>query len=686
MRSMSPSFRFLRTLPLLIIATGHCCAPIAEASDARATYHAAQRGNVDAMRKMGVWSRDGKKGIPRSYSTAEDWFQKAANTGDVQALFLLGDLYKNRGNKPKSALECYTKAHRREPEKAKKKIFTLPFSIAKETIEEWAEKGDEDCLKFLLEAYLQGKHGISRNIEKASPYYKIAERQHPALAQKFAKKLSEAELQRLNPEAHREKAAQERAAAAAEQARQQAESERAAREARERAERERRLAEEAKRTQQEKLKAQQESLKQAFAHNDAAKAQKLIKDGVQIERSAIEDALIEAVKKDLSIETLRLAQAQGVDLQFMRNGESLLHIAAQHKPSIVQTLLEMKLDPNLLSAHGGTALVSANNVQNKEDALKITQLLLNAGADPNKRASHGGVPILGAALNGETEKIKLLLKAGADPNITNYLGDGIYLNPLLVAFMAGHADCVEALLKAGADPNIQLGQDPLLVKILFSGDKLPSNSEQMLHSLLKHGANPNAQGEAHFTPLMLAAGCKRHELVDKLLEFKTNPNTTAPRWGLTALHCAIAAENSHAVRSLIKAGARLNPTILETPPQLHEQARNTLQTGDTPLHTATSLASEESRRAITHILLNAGADASATNLSGATPSDLARNQGDELLSQQIAEKMNAAQTKVDFILYGSVSFIMGLIVLIVNFIRGRELKKIKSIPPVPPAL
>lgn len=677
---MLPAFHFFRTLLLLITATGLCCAPIAEAIDARATYHAAQRGNVDAMRKMGVWSRDGKMGIPRNYSTAEDWFQKAANTGDVQALFLLGDLYKNRGNKPKSALECYTKAHRREPEKAKKKIFTLPFSTAKETIEEWAEKGDEDCLKFLLEAYLQGKHGISRNFEKASHYYKRAERQHPALAQKFAKKLSEAELQRLNPEAHREKAAQERAAALAEQARQQAESERAAREARERAERERRLAEAAKRTQQEKLKAQQEALKQAFARNDAAKAKKLIKEGVQIERSAIEAALAQAAQHDLGVDTLRLAQSQGVDLHFLHKGNSLLHIAAEkQKPAIVKALLDMKVDPNIIGEYGGTALVSTNQSGDEQASLQIAKLLLDAGADPNKKGPNGGPPLLGAVISGQVEKVKLLLQAKADPD-TIVQADSIYLNPLMVAIFSGQEKCLETLLEGGANPNIRLGEIPLIIRFLRAGDQLPPNCTSMLRTLLKHGADPNVTDHDNVSPLMHAVACKKYNLTNTLLQFNADPNIIIPRWGISALHCAIVAENTEAVKELVHAGAHLAPAILETPPYAEGNAILSLQPGNTPLHAALALPQEESRRAIANTLLEAGVNANIPNSAGETPLDIANKQHDELLIQTLKEKTRLVSLEDKIIPYGILCLIMGIIVIIINTIRGRA-----NTPPHPHA-
>lgn len=59
--------------------------------------------------------------------------------------------------------------------------------------------------------------------------------------------------------------------------------------------------------------------------------------------------------------------------------------------------------------------------------------------------------LMGAALEGDLEVVKLLLKQGADPNATSMGG----MTPLMSAAHEGHSGIVEVLLNAGADPNVK---------------------------------------------------------------------------------------------------------------------------------------------------------------------------------------------------------------------------------------
>ena len=90
------------------------------------------------------------------------------------------------------------------------------------------------------------------------------------------------------------------------------------------------------------------------------------------------------------------------------------------------------------------------------------------------------------------------------------------LDPLACASVLGTADCVDALIAAGATvESVSYGADmgwcTPLVQAAFQ------NKEEVLFSLLRHGANPNVMGSAGSTALMTAAGHGRSTMVDALL-------------------------------------------------------------------------------------------------------------------------------------------------------------------------
>ncbi|MCB4458461.1 ankyrin repeat domain-containing protein [Leisingera sp. McT4-56] len=131
-----------------------------------------------------------------------------------------------------------------------------------------------------------------------------------------------------------------------------------------------------------------------------------------------------------------------------------------------------------------------------------------------------------AARSGDVAALSGLLESGApadEPGVAN---------PLHFALMSGHQDAARILLENGADPNAD-----------------------------------TALG----TPLMVAAGRDRTELIQLLLDHGADLETTGGREQRTPLHTAAASGAEGAVRMLLASGA--NPT-----------ARSKF--GDPPLHLA----------------------------------------------------------------------------------------------------
>jgi len=93
------------------------------------------------------------------------------------------------------------------------------------------------------------------------------------------------------------------------------------------------------------------------------------------------------------------------------------------------------------------ALPSATDTQ-------TIQILLKAGAQVNHVCSDGTTALNAAAIDGDTERVRVLLAHGADPNYPR-----IPETPLICAVGADHIEVVQVLLEAGADPNLQTNPD-----------------------------------------------------------------------------------------------------------------------------------------------------------------------------------------------------------------------------------
>jgi TPR repeat protein len=115
---------------------------------------AAEKGHVESMNSLGVYTRDGKAGRMKDYGEALKWFELAAEAGDANSLAQIGQLYEEGLGVEKdegTALKYYRKA---------------------------AEKGDSAGQYKMGEAYGSG-NGVAQNYEEAFKWYlKAAEHGH----------------------------------------------------------------------------------------------------------------------------------------------------------------------------------------------------------------------------------------------------------------------------------------------------------------------------------------------------------------------------------------------------------------------------------------------------------------------------------------------------------------------------
>ncbi|KAH0354150.1 hypothetical protein KCU81_g1543, partial [Aureobasidium melanogenum] len=232
--------------------------------------------------------------------------------------------------------------------------------------------------------------------------------------------------------------------------------------------------------------------------------------------------------------------------------------------------------------------------------------------------------LLDLALAGNVTQMKTLLMASERPPLESTIQ-----NLLVAAVKSSQLDVVELLLdqypsvslneeivrgavNTGSIPifKILLARDPSIINMPFEKRGSPfivacmgRQTVEYLKFLLEAGADPNQDPDAATYPLALVAALYSDiDAFDLLLQNGARLQHSG------ALAAAARLGNEPMIRRLLDRGARL------------ENDGYSLGARTTPLHVAV----ESGRLGVVKILLQNGADSTATNASGATAFDVAR--------------------------------------------------------------
>ena len=159
-----------------------------------------------------------------------------------------------------------------------------------------------------------------------------------------------------------------------------------------------------------------------------------------------------------------------------------------------------------------------------------------------------------ASKRGDTDEVKRVLLTGmveVDNHRDKYcVGSSLcYATPLKIASCHGNKNVVHLLVKAGADVNRadKRGHTPLQTATSFGHNDIAE-------MLLDYGADPNRADEDGLAPLHKAAGDDNWELVKLLIESGAEVNKRT-RAGLTPLNYAEIFQLREVVELLIDRGA-----------------------------------------------------------------------------------------------------------------------------------
>jgi ankyrin repeat protein len=290
-----------------------------------------------------------------------------------------------------------------------------------------------------------------------------------------------------------------------------------------------------------------------------------------------------------------------------------------------------------------------------------------ASGTPPTRAEWHWSALQRATLDGDPHRVKHLLEAGTPPHTEAQ--DQYPQPPLQLAARQGHAQIAQLLIEHGALEARGLGAAALsdaisrnhlpVVKVLIRAgvaveaepDPWPADSSplalaaqeghlRLVRYLLDRGAKVNRPGTST-PPLLAAVGRGHHEIAELLLERGADVNAVVASGELagvrtTALSVASGQDSPEMARLLLAHGAKPNVTTTGVRTPLYE-AKNAviaamlIKAGakvdpvndgayPTPLHVAAYMG----RAGVVRVLLEAGADPTATNRNAQTPLDIAR--------------------------------------------------------------
>ena len=256
---------------------------------------------------------------------------------------------------------------------------------------------------------------------------------------------------------------------------------------------------------------------------------------------------------------------------------------ANNDTELIQILMaaQANLNDHWKRDYGYLALGRATRDQRHE----LVGLLLASNIDPNLHMSdvagsmryepgthrwicdvesHNGWPWFVALSKENLQIVRLFLEAGADPNQVFVKGRN-RKNGLLMATMQENLPLIQLLLEKGAEVNVDLytGNSGRTTAL---GRASRGENTDMIHLLLKAGANPNSPAKGRFgrTALQEAAVMRRENVVDILLQAGADANAPpSPDRGVTALQAAAIGGYLRLARVLIEAGANVNAAAAE---------------------------------------------------------------------------------------------------------------------------
>lgn len=332
-------------------------------------------------------------------------------------------------------------------------------------------------------------------------------------------------------------------------------------------------------------------LHQAAQTNAVKLAELLIAKGADVNAKIFDGTPLHLACERGNKDVAELLIDKGADINAKAQWGStpLLQAAWRGHKDVVELLIDKGADVNAKGFRGFAPLQGASSIGN----LEVVKILISAGADVNVGNNMGQTPLylaeqrgdteiiellkkhgakkdttlLGAAVSGDIEQVKLLISKSADVNAKNQRGN----TPLYLAAQNGHKDVAELLIAKGADVNAKDNNgSTLLHGACFK------NNKDIARLLIGKGAEVNVKDNANVTPLLTAATFGRITIAELLIDKGADVNAKNSR-EITSLHMAARNGFKDVVELLIAKGADVNVSNNAgvTPLDMAEERGNT---------------------------------------------------------------------------------------------------------------
>ncbi|QHI69596.1 ankyrin repeat domain-containing protein [Tichowtungia aerotolerans] len=243
-----------------------------------------------------------------------------------------------------------------------------------------------------------------------------------------------------------------------------------------------------------------------------------------------------------------------------------------------------------------------------EGDLDALQKMIDHGVLLEEPDRDGLTPLAHAVQGNQLEAVERLLAAGADVNAQSVDGN----TALRYAVENDFSSVISCLLDAGADPHLQndFGESPFF--------KAVDGNRSSVSLFLQRGIIPDETRAPERDGYFFCAarsGCI--PVLQQMLKDVPDVNELSPL-GMSALHCAVYADNLEATHLLIEHGANVNLCDRHHWSPLHQAVRS----GD---------------KELVCLLVEHGADLEACDLEGCTPFLTAVDEGRVELVKELAD-------------------------------------------------
>jgi ankyrin repeat protein len=168
---------------------------------------------------------------------------------------------------------------------------------------------------------------------------------------------------------------------------------------------------------------------------------------------------------------------------FEAGATAFVRAAQSGDVTLMKLLLERGADPIAVTEHGDTALTAAAGIgwvegvtyeQSPNENLEAVRMLLDLGLDPNLANHDGRTPLMGAALKGRSDVVRLLVDHGAKLDARD---GGSRDTENLGSILAGHTfqalDYADGLVRVGVQSAIARPETAALIRQLMTDRGMP---------------------------------------------------------------------------------------------------------------------------------------------------------------------------------------------------------------------